>query len=454
MRRFLTTMVAIITRVFFRRIEIAGAEHLVRSGGVIFAVNHPNALVDPIFLICFAPRPVSFLAKAPLFRYPLIGTFVRALDCIPVYRKHDPGVDTSRNAETFEKVRQILTSGGAIAIFPEGTTHSDSKLKSLKTGAARMALIAATTQPVTVIPTGIYYSAKKAFRSSVLMSFGEPTVVQQSVLDAEGEPPAERVAALTRKIEESLNELTLQADSRAALSLVGRAERIFRSEGASGATLAAELELRRQLVAGYAVARERLPGEVAMVEAHIAQFESELRERGLTFEDLNRNHRVGLRMHWTWPFVWFLLLPLAIAGAVIHWPLYRLIGFLSRKFSRGEEELVATMKMIGGLVFFPLLWIVLTLLATRWLPLRWALSLLIVLPLTARAALMFSEQFDRLVGRLRAVGGALQGRSMDTLLARRRAIRQEIIAIAEAMQRASNEAAPTMWPPVGNDLLG
>ncbi|MEO8033426.1 MAG: 1-acyl-sn-glycerol-3-phosphate acyltransferase [Acidobacteriota bacterium] len=453
MRRLLTMFVAIFTRVFFRRIEIAGADHIARVGGVIFAINHPNALVDPIFLLCFAPRPVSFLAKAPLFRYPLIGTFARALNCIPVYRKGDPGVDLSRNAETFEKVRKVLIGGGAIAIFPEGTTHSDPKLKALKTGAARMALIAASTQPVTVVPTGIYYSAKKAFRSSVLMSFGEPTVVQQSVLAGDGEPPPERVAALTKRIEEGLNELTLQADSRAALKLVGRAERIFRSEGASEATLAAELELRRQLVAGYAIARQRLPDEVAAVEAHLTQFEAELGERGLAVEDLDRIRRGGLRLHWSWPFIWFLLLPLAIVGTVVHWPLYRLIGMLSRKLSRGEEELVATMKMIGGLVLFPLLWLTLALVATRWMPIRWALLLLMVLPLTGRIALLFSERFDRLVGRLRAVNGALRGRSIEPLLARRKAIRREIVAIAEAMQKVAAESAPTVWPPLGDDLL-
>ncbi|MBL8974611.1 MAG: 1-acyl-sn-glycerol-3-phosphate acyltransferase, partial [Myxococcales bacterium] len=53
-------------RVFFRRIEIVGAERVPATGPVIFVLNHPNALIDPAFLLCLAPRPVSFLAKAPL----------------------------------------------------------------------------------------------------------------------------------------------------------------------------------------------------------------------------------------------------------------------------------------------------------------------------------------------------------------------------------------------------
>ena len=63
---------------------------------VVFAVNHPNALIDPLFLLSFAPRPVSFLAKAPLFRMPLVGRVARAFDSIPVYRRQDK-VSTAGN---------------------------------------------------------------------------------------------------------------------------------------------------------------------------------------------------------------------------------------------------------------------------------------------------------------------------------------------------------------------
>ena len=70
-RRLITAALRTVVRIFFRRIEIAGDAQL--EGPVIFAVNHPNALIDPLFLLCFVPRPVSFLAKAPLFRMPIIG---------------------------------------------------------------------------------------------------------------------------------------------------------------------------------------------------------------------------------------------------------------------------------------------------------------------------------------------------------------------------------------------
>src|SRR3982750_4148516 len=117
MRRFFTALLRIVARTFFRRIEIAGQERVPRDAPVVFAVNHPNALIDPLFLLCFAPRRVSFLAKAPLFRTPLIGWFARAIDAIPVYRRQDAqaGVPVPHgNRETFAKSRDVLQRGGAI----------------------------------------------------------------------------------------------------------------------------------------------------------------------------------------------------------------------------------------------------------------------------------------------------------------------------------------------------
>src|SRR5438128_5859538 len=114
-RRAIAAVIRVTARIFFRRIEVAGSDR-VPDSPVIFAVNHPNALIDPLFLLSFAPRSVSFLAKAPLFRMPLVGRVARAFDSIPVYRRQD-NVSTAGNRETFARAREVLQRGGAIAIF-------------------------------------------------------------------------------------------------------------------------------------------------------------------------------------------------------------------------------------------------------------------------------------------------------------------------------------------------
>jgi 1-acyl-sn-glycerol-3-phosphate acyltransferase len=404
-RRIAAAIIRTAARIFFRRIELAGLEHVPQSAPVIFAVNHPNALIDPLFLLCFAPRRVSFLAKAPLFRMPLIGWIVRAFDSIPVYRKQD-NLSTANNRETFARSREVLQRGGAIAIFPEGTTHSDPRLRELKTGAARIALGA--TLRVNIVPTGLYYTAKQTFRSSALAYFGSPIVVDPEPVDENGEPRQESVERLTEKIERALAEVTLQADSHAALELIGSAERIF--SAGEDVALARELELRRQFVAGYAYLREHDPGRLTRLESLIHQVDAEQ----LTRREPIRPARL-------------LLAPIGIAGAAIHWPVYRLIGFLATHLSSEEDELVATLKIVGGLVLYPVMWIAAAVLAWIYLGPLWGTAVLLLLPILGYVALITVEAFDEIAARL----------THRDERAQQQEIRQEILAVARELNATS-----------------
>src|SRR6266849_2751906 len=147
-RRTIRGILRIALRVYFRRIEVTGLENVPRDTPVIFVLNHPNALVDPAFLLCLAPRRVSFLAKAPLFTMPVIGYFVRALEALPVYRQQDEGQDVTKNQETFAAARRLLAKGGTIGICPEGISHDQPGLQPIKTGTARIALGAVSTGEV------------------------------------------------------------------------------------------------------------------------------------------------------------------------------------------------------------------------------------------------------------------------------------------------------------------
>ncbi len=402
-RRLIAAIVRLMARVFFRRIEIAGIERIPHTAPVIFAVNHPNALIDPVFLLCFAPRRVSFLAKAPLFRMPLIGWMVRIFDSIPVYRRQD-NVSTAGNRETFAQARRVLERGGAMAIFPEGTSHSDPGLREMKTGAARIALGASIR--VSIVPTGLYYTAKQTFRSSALMYFGSPLVVDPEAVEVNGEPRQESVEKLTAEIESALAAVTLHADSHAALELIRRAEQIF-SAGEPD-DLARELELRRQFVAGYTYLRDRDPARLTRLESHIARVDA---------ESLTTARSVNLKT--------ILMAPLGIAGAAIHWPIYRLIGFIATHFA-SEDELVATIKAVAGVVLYPLFWIAAGIVAGIGLGVRYGVAALVALPLFGYIGLLTAEAFDEIVGSLRAM-------RRDDVRAQQQKIRDEILSVAREL---------------------
>src|SRR3982751_1484330 len=199
-RRIIVAVVRLALRIYFQRIEVTGVEHVPLETPVIFVLNHPNALVDPVFLLCLAPRDVSFLAKAPLFRMPVIGYLVKQLDSLPVYRRQDEGQDVSKNQETFIAARKLLARGGTIGICPEGVSHDEPGLKPIKTGAARISLAAVSTGEVRelkIVPAGLYYTSKTTFRSSALLYFGESIKVEPVELDAEGNPQREDVRLLS-----------------------------------------------------------------------------------------------------------------------------------------------------------------------------------------------------------------------------------------------------------------
>lgn len=409
MRRFIVRLFRFAIEVFYRRVEIVGAEHVPRGAPVIFAVNHPNGLIDPLFLLCYAPREVSFLAKAPLFRYPLIGWFAKLFDSIPVYRKQDNVAGS--NEETFARAREVLERGGGVAIFPEGTTHSDARLRELKTGAARIAL-GASLADLAIVPVGIYYSAKGTFRSDVLVLFGTPMEVRaESAVDE-----------LTRDIERGLAAVTLQADSRAALELVERAEDIF-SERTG---VAGEFALRKQFVEGYHYLCEHDPQRLARLTSEVTRFAEELRRAKL------EPHELVLRFRASTVVRVVVQLPIAAAGALLHYPTYRLVGFLAKRFARGETELMATIKFIGSLLLYPLTWVVYAVVADHYFGLFASVAALLVIPLLGFEAYRIFETADVLVGRLRAM------RRRD-LVAARESLRNEFLAVARDII-----AAPTI----------
>src|SRR5882672_5795393 len=191
-RRIIVALVRLSLRIYFQHIEVTGLEHVPANTPVIFVLNHPNALVDPVFLLCLAPRRVSFLAKAPLFRMPVIGYLVSSLDSLPVYRRQDEGEDVAKNTETFVAARKLLAKGGTIGICPEGVAHDEPGLRPIKTGTARISLAAVSTGEVSnlkIVPAGLYYTSKTNFRSSALLYFGKPLEVKPVEMEADREPP-------------------------------------------------------------------------------------------------------------------------------------------------------------------------------------------------------------------------------------------------------------------------
>lgn len=115
-----------------------GAENLPATGGFIAVSNHVT-YADPLTFAHYLYNngcPPRFLAKEGLFRAPIVGWLLRALDQVEVHR------GTAQAKEAVVAGLDFLARGDMIAMFPEGTLTRDPDLWPMvaRTGAARMAL--------------------------------------------------------------------------------------------------------------------------------------------------------------------------------------------------------------------------------------------------------------------------------------------------------------------------
>lgn len=116
----------------------SGAEKLPRDTGFIVCPNHITE-IDPVvighFLFNQKVTP-HFLAKASLFKVPVMGWILRATGQVPVDRT------TAGANRSLDAAREAISSGGGIVVYPEGTLTRDPDLWPMKgrTGAARLAL--------------------------------------------------------------------------------------------------------------------------------------------------------------------------------------------------------------------------------------------------------------------------------------------------------------------------
>ncbi len=360
--RFFLGVFDIALKLFFRRIETVNADRVPEKGGLIFVLNHPNGLIDPALVFVALPRRISFLAKSTLFRMPVISRILRMVEALPVYRRSDAPEDIGKNQETFTAARRLLARGGSIALFPEGVSHNSPGLLPMKTGAARIALGAAgvgrETVNVTIVPVGLFYTNKTTFRSEAMLYFGESFSVEPAEPDADGEPPRAAVKELTERIGTALRDVTLNAETEAELATAQMAEQIFVS-AAGDPNLAERFDFLKDYIE-----ERRTPDTLDDdLRTRLRDYDQKLDRRGLEAWHLSLAQLTKgfiFRRAFIQVIPLLLLLPLSIAGTLLHFPAYQLCKILAYYITRhGEDDIASTVKVLAAIIFMPLTWLIL-----------------------------------------------------------------------------------------------
>jgi 1-acyl-sn-glycerol-3-phosphate acyltransferase len=390
-QRLITSLIHTITNTFFRRIDVVGEENIPTDGPVIFAGNHPNALMDGWLLTARCGRwPVHFMANANLWKYRLLGRMLDASGAVPVYRReeHEGDVD---NSKAFDKLYEVIEAGNCMGIFPEGVSHTQSQLTTLKTGTARIALSVAARGKVkvTIIPCGLNYIHRHRFRSQVLLEFGEPIHIDDEWLAKFAVDERDTVRQLTEYLATALMAVTLNAPDWSTLRFIQAARRLYKPATAN-LSPGEYIELNRRFVDGYL----EKAGEPELIEfrREVDDYQSRLDALGLKDYQLRQKVSISkaFRRLMLRSISLMLLLPVAIPGALLHLPVAWMAVFVGERFSYEEDD-IATLKVFATIALLPLLYVIAAFIIGSYFGAVWAIVAVVGLTISFSASIWVIE---------------------------------------------------------------
>ena len=159
---------------FYFRWRVYHPERVPLSGPVILAANHAS-FIDPPLVGAGLKREINYLARESLFRFPVVGAILRAVNSVPVDR--DGG-----GAAGLKAILGRLLAGGGIILFPEGTRTRDGLLQPARSGIGLAVIKSdAPVVPVRVFGTFEAYGRhlKFPYPHSIAVKYGQPMLFEE-----------------------------------------------------------------------------------------------------------------------------------------------------------------------------------------------------------------------------------------------------------------------------------
>jgi 1-acyl-sn-glycerol-3-phosphate acyltransferase len=179
------------------KVTVEGLDRIRPGGNYVFVSNHVSYMDIPVVLGNI-PEEFLFLAKAGLFKIPMLGTHLKTAGHVLV-----PLEDPRSSIKTLQHTAALLRDGRSTLVFPEGGRSETGVLREFKDGAAFLAIRA----QIPVVPLamigmhGILRMHSLTFhRGHVTLRIGEPISTEGRTTHQR----AELTSAVRQKIVEML----------------------------------------------------------------------------------------------------------------------------------------------------------------------------------------------------------------------------------------------------------
>ncbi len=385
-------------RVYYRNFSINNREKIPVNKPLIFTPNHSNALMDALAVLYSENKLFVFLARADIFKNPKVASILYFLKILPIYRVRD-GYDTVRKSkDILRKTVDIITSGDAMVILPEGNHSRIRRLRPLKKGFARMAFQAEELNDfdldLHIVPLGIDYDEFSKYRSSVVVTFGDPVPVRDFV-----EIYKENQAIGLNKIKDALSNnlapVLINIQSEEYYDFYNEIRVIYRKHMAQKIGKDFCDESNRVIIDQNTITK------LENIEKTNPEKIKSLSEMTFRYNEIRKKFGFSnslIESNGT-PFIAFIrqriellaLFPVFIYGAINSLIPYSIPMLIVRKFK--DEQFKSSVKFVVSAMLFPIIYIIQTIIVFALTDITTALIYILSLPLSAMLAWRWSRAY-------------------------------------------------------------
>ena len=379
--------VDITLKLSYRNIRYVGRENIPQDGAVIYAPNHTNALMDALVILAMDRRAKVFVARADIFKFPILAKIFTFLKIMPIMRMRDGLDEVRRNNETIEKAVDVLRDKVPFCIFPEGQHQAKYSSLPLSKGIFRIAFQAQEMMPdvpLYIVPVGIRYGNFFRFRSTVSVHVVEPINVGEFIAAHKEQTTQEQMNImredLTERMKSSIlyipNDDDYEAKYEVCATIVkAQAKKVKQSSAEPLHELDAHFQANRLTVNQIDRLMEEQPERAAELlklgrEAAVLR-----RSRHISLDSISIKYPVLSRILKLLFFI--VALPYCIPVSVLTLPIKLVCMFVCHLMK--DKAFHNSARYLVNLVLWPILMIIYAVIAYSFLPWQWVLPVTIVL---------------------------------------------------------------------------